>query len=406
MSEWRKRLLPASFRGVPFEVDSDSSPVGRRTQVHEFVQRDDPVVEDLGRQVRTYKLSAFVIGGDYMAQRDALLAALDEPGAGELSHPWLGRMLVTATDCELSHSRQDGGMCRFELTFVKGSDLLLVATINTAQQLEQSRAALWDSAAERYRNAMGGIDAARLKTKQLTNSVTAVFGVVQREFGTVASALRGATGLADMLANSPGALTGLFQASFGQSLGFSSWTDSSTAMSSQAEASLTLAPSPVGGGADNEVAVAACRDLVRDALLVQFAIGAGELPTLQPPGPPAAMSLDQQAALSTADTVPVVEDIEALRDAGTDALWQSALAADPEHFAALQAVRWRLRRHLSSVAAAGARLSTVTPLEVTPALVLAWRQHADATRAGEIIARNGIRHPGFVPAEPLRIASE
>ena len=76
MSEWRKRLLPASFRGVPFEVESDSAPVGRRTQVHEFVQRDDPVVEDLGRQVRTYKLAAFVIGGDYMAKRDALLAAL------------------------------------------------------------------------------------------------------------------------------------------------------------------------------------------------------------------------------------------------------------------------------------------------------------------------------------------
>ena len=212
MSEWRKRLLPASFRGVPFEVESDSSPVGRRTQVHEFVQRDDPVVEDLGRKVRTYKLAAFVIGGDYMAKRDALLAALDEAGAGELMHPWLGRMLVTATDCELSHSRQEGGMCRFELTFVKDSDLSLVATANTARQLEEARSALWDSAAERYRKAMGGIDAARLKTKQLTNSITGVFGTLQREFGTVASAIRGVTGLADMLANAPGALVGLFEA--------------------------------------------------------------------------------------------------------------------------------------------------------------------------------------------------
>lgn len=406
MSEWRKRLLPASFRGVPFEVESDSAPVGRRTQVHEFVQRDDPVVEDLGRQVRTYKLAAFVIGGDYMAKRDALLAALDEPGAGELVHPWRGRLLVTATDCELSHSRQEGGMCRFDLTFVQGSELSLVASINTAQQLEQARASLWESAAERYRNAMGSIDAARLKTKQLTNSVTAVFGVVQREFGTVASALRNATGLADLLANSPDALVGLFEASFGQSLGFGSWSSSQRRMTSQVEASQALAPTPAGGGADNEVAVAACRDLVRDAVLAQYLAEAVQLPALEPPAPFGAVSLDQQLVMGEREPVPIAEDIEALRDAGVDALWQAALASAPAHFDALQAARWRLRRHLTRVASAGVRLTTVTPLEATPALVLAWRQYGDASRAAEVVARNGLRHPGFVPPAPLRIATE
>lgn len=406
MSEWRKRLLPASFRGVTFEVESDSSPVGRRTQVHEFVQRDDPVVEDLGRQVRVYKLQAFVIGGDYMAKRDALLAALDEPGPGELAHPWLGRMLVTATECELTHSRQEGGMCRFSLTFVKGSDLQLVASANTAQQLEQASAALWDSGAERYRNAMSGIDAARVKTKQLAGSVTAAFGVIQREFGAVASALRTATGLADMLANTPDALVGLFQASFGQSLGFGSWSDSQRRIASQVASSQALAPAPIGGGADNEAAAAACRDLVRDAVLTQCLAEAVQLPALEPPSRLGAVSLDQQLVVGASDSVPVAEDIEALRDAASDALWQAALVAAPEHFAALQAARWRLRRHLSRVASGGTRLTTLTPMEATPALVLAWRQYGDAARAAELVARNAVRHPGFVPPVPLRIATE
>lgn len=35
MSEWRDLRREASFRGVPFWVDSDSVPVGRRTQLHE-----------------------------------------------------------------------------------------------------------------------------------------------------------------------------------------------------------------------------------------------------------------------------------------------------------------------------------------------------------------------------------
>lgn len=406
MSEWRKRLLPASFRGVPFEVDSDSSPVGRRTQVHEFVQRDDPVVEDLGRHARVYKLQAFVIGGDYMAKRDALLAALDEPGPGELAHPWLGRVLVTATECELTHSRQEGGMCRFSLTFVKGSDQQLAASVNTAQQLEQARAALWDSAAERYRNAMNGLDAARLKTKQLASSVTGVFGILQREFGTVASTLRTVNGLADLLANSPGALVGLFEASFGQSLGFGDWSESQRRMLSQVESSRALAPAPIGGGADNEAATAACRDLVRDAVLSQCLAEAVQLPALEPPARLGAVSLDQQLVIGPPDPVPVAEDVEALRDAATDALWQAALVAGPEHFDALQAARWRLRRHLSRVASGGVRLTILTPLEATPALVLAWRQYGDAARAPELVGRNAVRHPGFVPPVPLRIATE
>ncbi|MNN99925.1 hypothetical protein D3C81_2196910 [compost metagenome] len=52
MSEWRDRKQGASFRGVPFLVDTDSVPVGRRTQLHEFPQRDQPFVEDLGRRTR------------------------------------------------------------------------------------------------------------------------------------------------------------------------------------------------------------------------------------------------------------------------------------------------------------------------------------------------------------------
>ena len=102
MSEWRERKQGASFRGVPFWLDTDSVNVGRRTQLHEFPQRDQPFVEDLGRRTRQYKFSGFVVGDDCLSQRDRLLTALDTPGPGELVHPWFGRMTVTAGDCEVS----------------------------------------------------------------------------------------------------------------------------------------------------------------------------------------------------------------------------------------------------------------------------------------------------------------
>ncbi len=42
MSTWRDSLLPASFRGVGFFISSTAVPIGRKGQLHEFPQRDEP----------------------------------------------------------------------------------------------------------------------------------------------------------------------------------------------------------------------------------------------------------------------------------------------------------------------------------------------------------------------------
>lgn len=63
-------------------------------------------------------------------------------------------------------------------------------------------------------------------------------------------------------------------------------------------------------------------------------------------------------------------------------------------------------RHLTQVAASGVQLVNVTPTETTPAVVLAYQRFGDATREGEIVQRNKINHPGFVPAVPIQVARE
>lgn len=60
-----KNLRPASWRGVPFQVDSTDMGAGRRTQLHEYPQRDKPWVEDLGRAAREVAFDGFVTGADY-----------------------------------------------------------------------------------------------------------------------------------------------------------------------------------------------------------------------------------------------------------------------------------------------------------------------------------------------------
>jgi hypothetical protein len=42
---------------------------------------------------------------------------------------------------------------------------------------------------------------------------------------------------------------------------------------------------------------------------------------------------------------------------------------------------------------------------IEPAVVLAARIYDDASRAGEIVQRNNIAHPGFVPLQPLKLST-
>jgi prophage DNA circulation protein len=115
---WRDNLLPASFRGVPFYVEKHQRDGGRRVVPNEFPGRDQPYPEDLGRKGRKFDIEAYVIGDDYMSNRDALLAACENQGtAGTLQHPWLGRMQVKAGLNSMSETKTDGGMATFRLTF-------------------------------------------------------------------------------------------------------------------------------------------------------------------------------------------------------------------------------------------------------------------------------------------------
>lgn len=90
-----QNLQRASFRGVTFLVTGTSLAGGRRAVRKLFPNSDRQVVEDLGLTPREFSLTGSVaaaLGLTYEENRDALLKALDEKGAGILVHPFLGRV--------------------------------------------------------------------------------------------------------------------------------------------------------------------------------------------------------------------------------------------------------------------------------------------------------------------------
>jgi len=411
-STWRESLLPASFRGVRFVIESSSVPAGRKGQLHEYPQRDEPFFEQLGKQAQIHKLSAFVIGEDCFERRDQLLEALEAEGPGELVHPWLGRMQVLVGECDLQHERREGGMARFDLTFYPERPRTFpAAKVNTQQQVSKTSDGLLASSLARYRAAMSKVDAARINVIALRNSLSGAYMAIQRQFAPFLDLYSNLDSFAHSLVNAPLALGSMFSGYFSELSGGSRSSDSgfrnAIGNATQHVSAITSVNTvSQASGADTGAVAEAVANLVQDALLVQVALIVAQMPvTAQPVSTGSVLPIDQQALQPIIrPEVPVADDVIELRDTLAGAIWQAALKADVAHYHALNSLRQTLIKHLSEVAKSGVRLVEVKPAETTPALVLAYRRFGDATRAGEVVQRNRITHPGFVPPLPLKVA--
>lgn len=93
---WRDELRPASFRGVPFLVESARTEQGLNADEHTFPGRERAEqairVQHLGQGPRRYRIEAFVVGADYLDRRDALEASVQgsqavcgQPGSEDLA---------------------------------------------------------------------------------------------------------------------------------------------------------------------------------------------------------------------------------------------------------------------------------------------------------------------------------
>lgn len=431
MSEWRDRKQGASFRGVPFLVDNDSVPVGRRTQLHEFPQRDQPFVEDLGRRTRQYKFTGFVAGDDFLAQRDRLLTALDTPGAGELVHPWFGRLTVTAGECELSHARNELGMARFNLVFIDGMLEFPVQSPNTRRQLAAQAPTLLESIKARFNAAMAPINLAGQQVRALRSTLSGVYAFAINFLNPLTSLVSDVDAFVYALVNAPDSFAAsLLSDLASMERAFDGYgTGSSLGKSrSMADQAMNLSvTAPVFATADEVVILAAVIALVQDAALLSLVLDMAQVPVAGVATIAAPASLDAQlsqqgstAVVGTLATstggggavaqavgqvsVPVANDILELRDAISEAIWSVAAQSPADHFRVLSDARVAVDRHLTEVARSGVWLRPFAPAETLPALVLAYSLYGDAFRGLEIVARNRIRHPGFVPATELQVA--
>ena len=392
---WRDQLRPASFRGVPFQVDEGEVTGGRRLQVHEYPFRDKPYSEDIGRATRGYSITGFVIGEDCLAQRDALLAACETAGPGTLIDPWLGQIQVCLREpARVSHSKAHERVVQFTLIFVEAGDLSYPSVTESTGSATLSAADLLRSASledfvEKFKTAgvpaFVGDDALSFGKQTLSN--------LKDKLSFLPDFTDAVDGVKDQLADLIGipssfatAILGMFAKGRPTSTDTANTTRYASQLvsvsSSTAFASPSMPTSAISATRAQQLNnTQAITELVRRSALADAATSTARMPAV------------------------VADDVLALRDKAMNALDNESLTASDPVFLALSNTRTAVYKDLTKRAQDAARLDTITPSETVPSLVLAYDLYEDAGRADEIVERNHISHPGFVPPSPVLVLS-
>lgn len=419
MSVLSEQLQPASFRGVPFEVEASGITVGRRTVVHEYPQRDRPYVEDMGRATRNITLQCFVVGSDYLEQAQALMHELEEPGPGTLIHPWLGEMEVTITSVSELQFDQGLGVASVTITATEAGDLEFPAvTADEDTEALEAADAVEKSAVDKF---CEDFDLSTINDwidSALEGSLLDALNFVSAgDLGKLFDYAEGVANLADkamaLLSTDPK----IFATRLAGALGLSRWATTVSAWRGVAKSlknlcrhdklkARTKAYAERKGEPMSDVtrqvmkSQAAIETLVRQLLIAQM-VGVSTL---------VATSKDVSSPDGEEDTRTTTrsyDEIVELRDELCQVLDDELLMEEnDEMYQVLDEARTAIFDVLTHKADALQHVVIVKPDDVFPAVVLAYDYHDDAGRDLEIARRNSVEHEGFCPASELRVLSE
>lgn len=119
MRDWTK-LLPASYNGIAFEIDSEEMSAGRRQALHMVAGEMPVVIEEVGPGARGFSVTAYLLGDLADVRSHALVAALMAPGPGLLVLPIDGPVMVHVVEDGIrrARSKDRNGYVAMDLGFI------------------------------------------------------------------------------------------------------------------------------------------------------------------------------------------------------------------------------------------------------------------------------------------------
>jgi prophage DNA circulation protein len=382
-----RELIGASFRGVPFFVQQSDRVGGRRLVVHEFAGRDDPYVEDLGRAPRPFAIEGYVIGDDYLAQRDRLLAALEDvAGPAELVHPYYGVLRCACDSLTVRETVTDGGMAMFSIRFIR-APAAPVSPVEVSDLVGAVDTSAVEAAAAVSEEFEAGYDASdapayavtslsgelEQRTRGLRSALSRV-NLATQELARLDAETQSLIGQAGTLIRSPSATLGAFL----------------TVAGAVAETALT-APLRIVDAFLEAYSVAPLAEVVGSTAqrvqerLNQQAITAALRQTL----------VIEAARLLPSVPFETVDEAKAKRAEVVAAIDEQLQVAGDAAFPALSLLRSAVTRAVPGDRAL-ARIVRIERRSPVPSLVLSYQLYGAVAREQEIVDRNGAQHPAVL----------
>lgn len=432
--------LPASFRGVSFWVESSDLSVGRRTVTHQYPQRDEPFTEDLGRAAREYRFSAFVLGEDYIDQAKKLREALEKPGAATLVHPEFGEIQVVAQPGASMSFSQSMRRANFSLAFVEAGLNAFPTPEGASQQASRAAAdQVSEAAADSFEESLTLDDIEDFVQDALNGDLLDALDIISNS--EIAKVLDFADRVSDLANDAISLVRGgpkAFATKLMGALGLSRLATTVAGWQRVGKSLCALADDLRGD--DDEPVYSTVKprsaeviesnrkavySLCRQAVLVQ-AVGVSTLigtdvdstvasSSILPDEGEAVVDADSgttevgtvtsSGSFSSSPTISYDEMLEA-RERIVGRLEEEMLDVENDRvFMALREAATAVSKDLSSRAEEQARLYDYDAGAVLPSCVTAMELYGDATRAQEIVVRNGVTNPLFCP-NVLKVLNE
>lgn len=400
MSTFAEKLRPASFREVPFSVTESTFTVGRRIHVFEYPQRDKPFVEDLGKSAREITVTAVFAGADYISGMQKLLDAMEQEGPGVLIHPMLGSMKVTPKEStKVTYSTKDCGYSFATLTFVESGDYVYpTSVVDTAAKVAAAASGLNAAALQAFIKRLDLTGAQDFVISTIGGRLSEYFQI--DVYKTISSLFDVSDEMSTLAARAI-SYVNRTPRSFGQAvLNAFGFSRASYSVNNWRRVTRLLSHLVKSDGMNNSYAVARKSAESSRATAASLQVQALARSAVL------AEAISASANVGGSEGGISYEDMISIRDEVLGAIDAEMLKCeDDDVYLALEESRASVYDDMTSRAQDEARLITVTPPEVMPALVVAYDFYEDASRDQEIIDRNGVRHGGFVPAKELLLLS-
>jgi hypothetical protein len=404
-----------SFGGAAFYTAQTQDSFGRRGVHHEFPYKDRGLWDDLGAKDAERQLEVYVtnkLGGGFTAARDALKAALDK-GEGELVHPWLGRQKVVCTDYSISHTEEELGICRFSITFIDAD--------TTAQKPKANPVSgLFGKCGE----VMSKLSELSADTFTLRGGLAYVAGITGGQLGSFLGKVQAGIAFADKVVATmkPFVDAALKIYGFVKGADFSLKEFIGDRLDFIKRDFAAMEPSKLTRELVGVISLSspAAGDVAQAyAYLTDLSDSAALMPKWEsPPGAATAKSVEMinqnlsslkllfqgAAAVESAKLIPYLDfehlgQAEAIKDDFLKRFNTLAMQADDELYQGLIGIMAAALEVISLKAPNLARLGHKTLLTNLPSVVVAYDLYESLERESELVERNGVIHPGWLPAD-------